>query len=119
MMELIIGSGPSDEDLKKHVYLFKWDGYSQNENTLGTYKNVVESSTELLKYFHGKNATIKREGRYGNKKHENVLFIFLCYYYWNYFYGMLSGIFYFSTYYDGAPLRSMVLEKRVMLGVLP
>jgi hypothetical protein len=38
---------------------------------------------------------------------------------WKYFFGTLSGIFCFFTCYDGAPLRSPVLEKGVMLGVLP
>jgi len=36
-----------------------------------------------------------------------------------YFFGSLSGIFCFSTRYDGAPLRSPVIGKGVMLGVLP
>jgi len=35
------------------------------------------------------------------------------------FFGTLGGICCFSTCYDGAPLRSPVLEKGVMLGVLP
>jgi hypothetical protein len=35
------------------------------------------------------------------------------------FFGTLSGIFWFFTCYDGAPLRPPVLEKGVMLGVLP
>jgi hypothetical protein len=32
-MESIIPSGPSNDNLKKHVYLDKWEGYSHDENT--------------------------------------------------------------------------------------
>jgi len=42
-----------------------------------------------------------------------LLFLIFC------FFGTLSGIFFFSSCYDGAPLRSPVLETGVMLGVLP
>ena len=53
------------------------------------------------------------------------LFIIIIFYFYLlfileiFFFGTLSGIFCFFTCYDGAPLRSPVLEKGVMLGVLP
>jgi hypothetical protein len=48
-MESIIASGPSDDDPRKHVYLVKWEGYSQDENTWEMDVNVVECSLYLLK----------------------------------------------------------------------
>jgi hypothetical protein len=48
-----------------------------------------------------------------------VLFYFMIFFlkYWNYFF-RLSGNLSCSTLYDRAPLRSLVLEKDLMLGVL-
>ena len=66
-MESIIVSSPSDHDLRKHVYLLKWEGYSHDENTWETYENVAESSMDLLKDYYGKNPMIERDGRYKRK----------------------------------------------------
>ena len=67
-MESIIASGPSDDDVKKHVHLVKWEGYSHNENTWEMYENVAENCKELLKEYYKKNPTIARDGRYVKKK---------------------------------------------------
>jgi hypothetical protein len=60
------------------------------------------------------------------RKGNNLLIMLFYLFFWKrksiefvyYFFGTLSGIFCFFTCYDGAPLRSPVLEKGVMLGVL-
>jgi len=67
-MESMIASGPSDDDLIKHVYLVKWKGSSHDENTWESYVNVLECSLDLLKDYYGKNPLIERDGRYGKKK---------------------------------------------------
>jgi hypothetical protein len=67
-MESIIASGPSDDNLKKHVYLDRWEGYSHDENTWETYENVSECSLDLLNDCYGKNPTMVRDKRYGKMK---------------------------------------------------
>jgi hypothetical protein len=67
-MESIIASGPSDNDPSKHVYLVKWEGYSHDENTWEKYGNVSECSLDLLKEYYGKNPTMQKDKRYGNKR---------------------------------------------------
>jgi len=67
-MESIIARRPSDDDVKKHVYLVKWEGYSHDENTWESYKNVAESAKELLQDYYHKNPTIAKDGRYNKKK---------------------------------------------------
>jgi hypothetical protein len=54
-MESIIASRPSDDNPQNHVYLVKWEGYSQDENTWETYENVLECLLDLLKEYYGKN----------------------------------------------------------------
>jgi len=67
-MEAMIASWPSDDDPRKHVYLVQWKGYSHNENTWKTYENVLECSSDLLKYYYGKNLGVESDGQYGKKK---------------------------------------------------
>jgi len=69
-METIIASGPSDDDVKKHVYLDKWEGLTHDKNTWETYENVVESSMESLDDYYDKNPTMERDGRYQGKSQE-------------------------------------------------
>jgi hypothetical protein len=47
-MESIIGSGPSDDNPRQHVFLVRWKGFSQEENMWETYENVVEHDERLL-----------------------------------------------------------------------
>jgi hypothetical protein len=61
-MESIIASGPSDGDLRNHVYLVKWERYSHDENMWETAENVVECSLDLLKEYYIKNPLIERDG---------------------------------------------------------
>jgi len=67
-MEWIMASRPSDDDVKKHVDLLKWEGYSQYENTWEMYENTSENSMYVLKEYYGKNLKIERDGRYGKRK---------------------------------------------------
>jgi hypothetical protein len=67
-MESIIASRSSDDDARRHVYLVKWDGYSQDENTWETYKNVLECLLDLLKDYYSKNPLIERDGRFGKRQ---------------------------------------------------
>jgi len=57
----------------------------------------------------------------GDMERKSVDFVFklFCLIFMFFFIGALSVTFWFSTCYDGAPLRSPVLEKGVILGVLP
>jgi hypothetical protein len=68
-MESIIASGPSDNDIRKHVYLVKWEGYSHDENMWETYENVADCSMDLLKDYYSKYPTVERDRRFGKKKH--------------------------------------------------
>jgi len=47
-MELMIASGPSDDNPKRHVFLVKWKNFSQEENMWETYANVAEYNEKLL-----------------------------------------------------------------------
>jgi len=112
--EAIIASRPSNDDPRKHVYLVKLECYPHDENTRETYDNMLKCSKELLKDYYDKNHMLKMTGVMdsGTVKIFTFLFLFLCY--WKYFFGTLSNIFCFSTCYDGAPLRSLVLENGVI-----
>jgi len=48
VMESIIASGPSDDDPQWHVFLVKWEDFSQEENTWETYENMAEHNRKLL-----------------------------------------------------------------------
>ena len=63
-METIIASGPSENDHRKHIYLVKWEGFTQEENTWESFDNVNESAPNLLKEFYEKNPTMGKDGRY-------------------------------------------------------
>jgi hypothetical protein len=67
-MEKIIASGPSNDNAKKHVYLVKWEGFSQDENTWESYENVEESADELLEEYYEKNPTVEKDGRFVRRK---------------------------------------------------
>jgi transposase InsO family protein len=67
MMESIIASGPSDNNRKEHVFLVKWKGFSDEENTWETYGNVTEHDNELLKDYYKRNPAIERDGRFDRK----------------------------------------------------
>jgi len=72
VMELIIASGPSDEDVKKHVFLVKWKDFTHEENAWESYENVMEHGRELLEAFYEKNAGMARDGRFENKKKKTI-----------------------------------------------
>jgi hypothetical protein len=54
--------------------LFKWEGYSHDENMWETYENVLEHSIDLLKDYYGKNSTVERDGRCNKMKCKKILF---------------------------------------------
>ena len=67
-MELIITSGPLNDDVIKHVYLVKWEGYSHEENTWESYENVNENSRELLEDYYEKHDNMERDERFVRRK---------------------------------------------------
>jgi hypothetical protein len=67
VMETIVASGPTDHNPKQHVFLGKWQGYAQEENTWETYENVVEHHKELLKEYYARNSGIARDERFGKQ----------------------------------------------------
>lgn len=44
----MITSEPSDEDVKRHVYLVKWKDSLNKETTWEMYDNLVEDDSKLL-----------------------------------------------------------------------
>jgi hypothetical protein len=58
-MESIIGSGPSDNNPKRHVFLVKLKDFNHEENTWETYENVAEHNVELLKHYYKRNPAME------------------------------------------------------------
>jgi len=125
-MESIVASGSSDENAKQHVYLAKWKDIFQEENSWKTYKNVVDSDPMLLEGYHEWNPSVEKDGRFeakrrkklGRKQNWCLVFHFPeCLIILHF--GSWVVCFVYFTRYDGAALRSPVLVKRVMLGVVP
>jgi len=71
-MESIVASGPSDGNHKYHVFLVKWKGFSQEENTWETYDNVVENNMGLLKDFYARNSEMEKDARFGKQKGKKI-----------------------------------------------
>jgi hypothetical protein len=67
-MEKVIGSGPSNKDAVKHVYLIKWEGYLHQENMWQMFENVNENGRELLEEYYAGNANMEKDKRFGKKK---------------------------------------------------
>jgi len=67
-IELIIASGPSDDDGSKHVYLVKWEGFPHEENTWESYDNIAESAYEVLEEYYKKNPMMEKDSRFGKGK---------------------------------------------------
>jgi hypothetical protein len=67
-MEMVIGSGLSNNDAAKHVYLIKWEGYSHQENMWEMFENVNEHGRELLEEYYTGNANMEKDKRFGKKK---------------------------------------------------
>jgi len=70
-MENIVSSGPTDHNPRQHVFLVKWKGYEQEENTWETYDNVVEHNKKLLEEYYARNLGIARDERF-NKTRKTV-----------------------------------------------
>ena len=72
VMESIIANGPSDNNPKQHVFLVKWEDYTQEEYTWETYENVNEHYKEPLEDYYRRNPTVEKDGRFskpiGRKK---------------------------------------------------
>jgi len=72
VMESIVASGPSDGNPKHHVFLVKWKGFSQEENTWETYDNIAESDMGLLEDCYEKNSGMERDVRFEKRKGKRV-----------------------------------------------
>jgi len=66
-METVIGSGPSNEDATKHVFLVKWRGYSHEENTREMWDNVDQNARGLLEEYCAEIANMDKDKRFGKK----------------------------------------------------
>jgi hypothetical protein len=64
-MEKIITSGPSNDDVSKHVFLVKWKNYTHEENTWDDFDNVMENAEELLKDYYDENPNVEKDKRFG------------------------------------------------------
>jgi len=67
-MENIVASGPTDHNPRQHVFLVKWKGYAQEENTWETYDNVVEHDKKLLEDYYARNEGIAKDERFGKTR---------------------------------------------------
>jgi hypothetical protein len=72
VMETIIASRPSDNDLRRNVFLVKRNDDSQEENTSETYENVAEQDMEGLKDYYTRNPTMENDGRYGKQIQKKI-----------------------------------------------
>jgi hypothetical protein len=72
VVESIIASGPSDDNITHHVYLVKWKDFLRKENAWETYNNVAESDLRLLEEYYKKNPMVERDGRFiaGKRKRD-------------------------------------------------
>jgi hypothetical protein len=66
-MEWIIGSGPSEDNRRHHVFLNKWKVCSEEENMWETNENVAKQDLELLEDYYGRNVAKDRDERFGKK----------------------------------------------------
>jgi len=67
-METIVASGPLDGNHKHHVFLVKWKGFQQEENTWETYDNVTENNMELLEEYYARNPRMEKDARFEKRK---------------------------------------------------
>jgi hypothetical protein len=67
-MEKILASGPSNDDVSKHVFLVKWKDYTHEENTWETFENVAENAEGLFKDYYQQNVNVERDKRVGKEK---------------------------------------------------
>jgi hypothetical protein len=49
------------------VFLVKWNGYDQEENTWETYGNAAEHNKELLKEYYARNLGMAKDARFGKE----------------------------------------------------
>jgi len=67
-MEKILASGPSNDDVSKHVFLVKWKDYTHEENTWENFDNVMENAEGLLKDYYEENPNMEKDKRFGKEK---------------------------------------------------
>jgi hypothetical protein len=67
-MEKVIASGPSNDDISKHVFLVIWKEYTHEENTCEDFDNIMENAEELLKEYYDENPNVAKDKRFGERK---------------------------------------------------
>jgi hypothetical protein len=67
-MEKVIASGPSNDDVSKHVFLVKWKDYTHKENPWESFDNVMENKEELLKDYYKENPNMEKDKRFAKEK---------------------------------------------------
>jgi len=63
-MGTLIACGPSDDNPKQHVFLVKWNDFTQEDNTWETYENVAEDDKGLFKDYYARNLTVEKDGTF-------------------------------------------------------
>jgi hypothetical protein len=116
VMKSIVASGPSDGNRKQHVFLVKWEDFTDKENMWETYDNVTEHGDELLEEYYKKNVAVEKDARIGKKNgrkkkrkrtYKDIKIV-----------GEARNVVLFCYVRKEASLRSPSLEKGVMLGVV-
>jgi hypothetical protein len=58
--EAIIACGPTADNHSKHVFLTKWIGFSNHENTWETGEQLSDREPNLIEEYYDKNPSIKK-----------------------------------------------------------
>jgi hypothetical protein len=68
----IIGSGSSDNDNRKHVFITKWISLPNNENTWESWEHMSNIAHNLIEEYYNKNPSIEKDKRWKIPHHRTT-----------------------------------------------